>query len=80
MALTYLHACSNIGFALGNQKAVDLNLSHPTGQNYTLELMFTELATAKNREKVKPANIEFPRCYLPENITGEVYYCEKSAL
>ena len=61
-SVTYLHvhACAHVGFALGNQKAVDVNLSYPTGQNYSLELMFTKFATAKNREKLNLLTFSSP--------------------
>ena len=33
---------------------IPLNRHYPTGQNYSLELMFAKFATAKNREKLNP--------------------------
>ena len=31
----------------------------PTGQNYSLELMFAKFATANNRKKIKPIKTYF---------------------
>ena len=30
--------------------------NYPTGQNFSLELMFAKLSTAKSRKKFKPTN------------------------
>ena len=35
---------------------------YPTGQNYSLELMFAKFAIAKNREKLNPLKLISNRC------------------
>ena len=35
---------------------------YPTGQNFSLELMFAKFTTAKNREKLNPLKVSSNRC------------------
>ena len=44
---------------------------YPTGQNFSLELMFAKFATAKNREKFKPTKTYVHWLLMSENNTEE---------
>ena len=42
---------------------------YPTGQKYSLELIFAKFATAKIARDLNPLKVSPNRCYLPENDT-----------
>ena len=43
---------------------------YPTGQNYSLELMFAKFATAKIANDLNPLKQTSNRLYMPENNNG----------
>ena len=45
------------------------NKEYPTGQKFSLELMFAKFATAKIAKDLNPLKITFIRLYMPENNT-----------
>ena len=46
---------------------------YPTGQKYSLELIFAKFATTKIANDLNPLKVFPNRCYLPENNTGKFY-------
>ena len=65
-------AIITVGYKCENLNGSEHNIEkmYPTGQNYSLELMFAKFATAKNCEELNP-HIKFSRCFLPEHNNGE---------
>ena len=47
---------------------------YPTGQKYSLELMFAKFATAKIAKDLNPLKISATMLYLPANNAGVVYH------
>ena len=45
---------------------------YPTGQNYSLELMFAKFATAKIAKDLNPLKITSTRLYMPANNTSVI--------
>ena len=46
--------------------------TYPTGQKYSLELMFAKFATAKIAKDLNPLKITITRLYMPANNTRMV--------